>query len=92
MSEPELEKHEMYLDLEPQLGAPVGIQIRFLFFFDARSRHRIHANILNVYNLIILVMSTMKVIAFNVESLYNVDNYLEYLLMSITSNFNVGVN
>ena len=36
MSEPELEKHEMYLDLEPQLGAPVGIQIRFLFFFVVR--------------------------------------------------------
>ena len=37
VSEPELEKHEMYLDLEPQLGAPVGIQIRFLFFFCSPS-------------------------------------------------------
>ena len=29
MEAPNVDDHEMYLDLEPQLGAPVGIQIRF---------------------------------------------------------------
>ena len=29
VSEPLPEKHELYVDLEPHLGAPVGVQIRF---------------------------------------------------------------
>ena len=29
VSEGNVADHEMYLDLEPQLGAPVGVQIRF---------------------------------------------------------------
>ena len=34
---------------------------------DARSKHRIHANILNVVNSVILLTSTMNVLTFIVE-------------------------